>query len=261
MGIQVIPIEVLSHIFGFLLAPEDELNELHYGQAVDLEDLRNARRVCRTWNDIASLHMFRTIALLHSKLGFRNFRKMTASPMVQDAARCVDIYSGPHHYRHSLLEHREYWTWRKWEDAGKYKAFTSAIDCIAELLKLQAVHIRFSDMCHHDTEFCRLEGSEYEVRGSRKHTLEAVFKAIRTRAARENSTTIRSLTIQNLQNLPLPKFVASDLFKAVANDIIELRLLVAHEYNEDKTDEYKDYTSEDDLCCEERRTFEPWLQK
>ncbi|KAK5654741.1 hypothetical protein OQA88_7066 [Cercophora sp. LCS_1] len=93
---------------------------------------------------------------------------------------------------------------------------------------------------------------------TRQNTLEAVFRAIQTRAARGQAddgspyTTIKSLATQNLQNTPIPDFVSSDLFKSVTKDLTELCLLVAEEYNEHGPDH--------DLECEERRTFDPWLQ-
>ncbi|KXX74448.1 hypothetical protein MMYC01_208611 [Madurella mycetomatis] len=256
MGIDNIPLEVLGIIIGYLLLPEGQSDS---GLDVELDDLRNARLVCRRWNSVASTHMFRNVALLHTPDGedFTKFKQLVASSTVQHAARCVEIYSAPHHYPHDITQDRNYDVWDLWED-GDYEEFTSAIDCIAHLPKLQAVHIRFSDRCTGDPDHDYYWECGIESVSTRLHTLEAVFRAMQTRATREAGkhgnpvTSITSLTIQNLQNIPIPDFVSSDSFRSVAKGITKLRLLVAEEYNEAGPDY--------DLDCVERRTFEPWLQ-
>lgn len=139
-----------------------------------------------------------------------------------------------------------------------YEEFTSAIDSIADLPKLQAVHIRISDRCHGDPNYDYCWESGTELISTRLQTLEAVFRSIEARVAQKKAdngveiTTVTSLAIQNLQNNPLPDFIASDTFQSVAKNLTDLRLLVAEECNESGPDH--------DLGCEERRAFEPWLQ-
>lgn len=255
MAIEKIPPEVLTTIIGYLLVPEGQSSS---GLNVKLGDLRNARLVCRQWNTVASTFTFRNVALLHPVDGkdFSKFKQLTASPTVQHAAQCVDIFSGPHHYPRDMVSDRCFEVWEDWEN-GEYEEFTSAIDCIADLPNLRAVRIRFDDGCNGDPEPDYYWETGVEIISTRLHTLEAVFKAMQTRAARGvdhpgTFSPIMSLTIQNLQNKPIPDFVSTDLFKSVAKNITEVRLLVAHEYNEAGPDR--------DLDCEDRRTFEPWLQ-
>ncbi|KAK0619690.1 hypothetical protein B0T14DRAFT_432182 [Immersiella caudata] len=252
MEINSLPAEVLSYIIGFLpwKGPGN-----YTGIEVELDDLRKARLVCRQWNTIASAHLFRDIALLHTSDGkdFSKFKAQTASPMVQNAARCAVIYSGPHHHCQDMANSdvRSYEDWDEW-DTSEYKEFTDAIDCIVDLPKLNAVHIRFSNRCSgdHDDDYYWEMG--IEKFSTRMKTIEAVFTAMQARKARGGNTTINTMAIEGLQNMPFLDFVASDLFKSVAGDIAELRLLVAEEYNEHGPDH--------DLKCLERRTFEPWLQ-
>jgi hypothetical protein len=254
MELNTLPAEVLSHIISFLpwRAPDS-----YTGIEVELDDLRNARLVCRQWNTIASAHLFRNVALLHTDddgKDFSKFEDQTASLMVQDAARCAVIYSGPHHHFLDMSNDdvRDYDIWEEW-DTGEYEEFTQAIDCIFQLPKLKAVHIRFSSRCSGDPEFDYYWENGVEKFSTRIKTIKAVFAAIQARKARSDSTPITTLVIENLQNMPFPELAASDLFQSVVSDITELRLLIAEEYNEHGPDH--------DLKCEERRTFEPWLQK
>jgi len=278
MGIQNIPTEVLSGVIGFLSWSSDANR---WGPAVELADLRSARLVCRQWNALASAHMFREVALLHTTDGkdFDNFKKLTASPTVQQAARCAGIYSGPHHFGHDMTKDngRSYEDWDQWKD-GDYEEFTDAIDCIANLPKLHTVHIRFGEGCSGVPDSDYGFESGVEEFSTRLNALQAVFSAIAERKARGSNTAITTLAIENLQNkpipdlistitalaienlrnrampdvIPTPDFISADFFGSVVKDITNLRLLIAHEYNEAGPDH--------DLDCVERRTFEPWLQ-
>jgi hypothetical protein len=93
-----------------------------------------------------------------------------------------------------------------------------------------------------------------ETTTTRLRTLRAVFEAIRNRAD-ENPTysTISSLTIENIQNMPIPDFTSSDLFKEVMKDIRGLHIQVAEEFNEHGPDR--------DIECIERVQFEPYFQE
>lgn len=256
---KIIPVEVLSNIVGFLLAPEGWNKR---GPDVDLSDLRNARLVCRRWHSVASSHMFRNVALLHTRDGedFTKFEQLVASPTVQHAARRVEIYSGPHHYPRCFADDRSCATWAPWERSGDYEDFTSAIDCIAKLPKLRAVHIRFSENCNGDQRRTFYHWAiGVELVRTRLRTLRAVLKAMRNRAALETEnpdkpiTAITSFTLQNMQNKPFQSFAACRLFKSATKDVTELRLLVAREKRE------HDEASE--AYHHDRLIFEPWLQR
>ncbi|KAK7447849.1 hypothetical protein Landi51_06653 [Colletotrichum acutatum] len=96
---------------------------------------------------------------------------------------------------------------------------------------------------------------DVEPSETRLNTLKAVFEAIRERAVQSNAevSTIRSLTIRNLQNMPHQEFVNSGLFKDVAKDIDHYHLLITEEYNEHGPDR--------DTFMEERLEFESHLQR
>ncbi|KAK4182913.1 hypothetical protein QBC35DRAFT_509084 [Podospora australis] len=256
MDINGIPTEVLSLILGYLLVPEGEQHAKR-GTTQDFQDLRAARLVCQQWNQLASRHMFRTLALLHHPdhdSEFEKWTEMTSSPMIQEITQRVEIYSGPHHFG-SVAEMSE------WSHEEHWDEFTAAVDRIAELPNLSAVHIRFSDKCIGDPDGTNWPDEEAEEPEARLEILNAVFDAIDKRKtkieARKNDSkasysTITSLTIENLQNKPIPEFISSDVFQSVLQDITELRLLVTNEYNEHGPDH--------DLYLPERCDFEPWLQ-
>ncbi|KAM7212200.1 hypothetical protein V8F06_012412 [Rhypophila decipiens] len=256
---QVMPVEVLSLIIGHLFVAEGEEKYRPKGQG----DLRNARLVCRRWSEVATRHLFRHVALVHpdwmpdweddiellAECGFRKFKQLTASPTVQHAARCADIFSAPD------PDQRDYDVWDSWE-SGDYEPFTSAIDRIVDLPKLQEVRIRFTDGVVGDTS----ENDAWSVYGfehpdTRFHVLRAVFKAIHNRLTANDgpNTKITTLTIQNLQNKALPDdILSSKPFQSTVKEITNLRLQIAHENNEPGPDH--------DLSLPDRRTFDTWLQ-
>lgn len=253
-----IPVEVLGLILERLLdPPEDPYN---YSQdELEFDDLRNARLVCRRWNLAASTHMFRDLALLHpdpeqaEAANFSKFTQLVASPTVQNAARCALIYSGPGNDDADFPADN---AWKRWEE-GEYEELVAAINCIANLPKLQGVHIVFSNRCVGDSGHIHpgYWGGGVEEPYARLSLLEAVFNAVRTRGVAHgpSNRTITSLTLENLQNMALPDdFLSSDAFTSVAKDVTELRLQIAHEFH--------DFGPDGDLELLERRTFEPWLQ-
>ena len=88
---------------------------------------------------------------------------------------------------------------------------------------------------------------------TRVNTLKAVFGAIRQRAAKNpGGASIRSLTFENLQNMPIPEFTESELYRDVMKDVDRLHVLVAEEYTEGGPD--------GDIYCIERQQYEPYLQ-
>ncbi|KAL6862684.1 hypothetical protein ACO1O0_002921 [Amphichorda felina] len=217
--------------------------------------LCNARRVCRRWNELATACLFQTITIKHPPDGdFERWNAMLDSHAIRKAARRVVIYSHPED-----LSDRDLDVWNDWGDDGYYPAFTGAIGRIVDLPNITDLILRFSKNCwgvEQDLEqkVWGWEDCEIEITTTRLRTLEAVFEAVRKRATNHpDHSTIRSLTIKNLQNFPLPEFASSSLFKAVTESIDTLHLLVAEECN----DASPDY----DVECIERRTFEPFLHR
>ena len=258
MDISDLPPEVLSLILGQLFDyqhDDDPESRIHYGH------LRNARLVCRQWEKLATAHLFRTLILdVGREDGVRSWKHKAWSDMVnsktiQRVAQSVVIYSHPEggelmdDEADSEVEHSDD------EDAGYFGA---AVSSIAKLPNLKALQICFAEKCvgARETEWWE-EDEDTEPISHRLQTLKTVFGALRRRRAafdKEDWTTaIRSLTLKNLQNLPIPEFTSSDLYKDVVKDINELHLMIAHEYNEPGPDH--------DLDRVERQTYEPYLEK
>ncbi|KAK7409669.1 hypothetical protein QQX98_008184 [Neonectria punicea] len=242
MELKDVPVEVLGLILGHLIVEKPDRSE-------DISHICNARLVCRQWNTLAIGHLFRSLTLVHTADGeFKPWNSLLENEAIRRAVQRVVIHSGP-----DDLFDRDYITWNGWADEGNYPAFVSAIDRIAELPNVKALRLRFGEKCQGvdgDTDW----DDDVEVLTTRLHTLEAVFNAIHQRASHEQNgnSTIRSLAIVNLQNLPIPEFASSSLFKAVTKDIDQLHLLITEEYNEAGPDH--------DIYCVERKQFEPYLQ-
>ena len=258
MDLKNIPPEILGLILGQLAVLQDETCVDQYGEVM-LTDLRNARLVCRQWNALASEHLFRAIPLLHNPQDetFASWNAAVDSEMVQKLARVAEIYSGPHHGRYTdMWKDRGFQVWNSWE-AGEWKEFQQAISRLADLPNLHEVYICFYEMCEgfehgQDPDHWASGQEKVEVRSTRLHTLRHVFRAMRQHKARYG--TIRTLSIENWANHPLPELILSDDFQSFVKDITTLRLRVAEETNEDVEDwEYE-------LNYIERQTFEPFLQ-
>lgn len=119
------------------------------------------------------------------------------------------------------------------------------------------MEIKFFDKCvgiEHDLSGrIPFDYDEAEPIAPRLHSLRAVFEAIRQRA-RETSTysRVHTISIENLQNVPLPEFTTSTAFKDVMGNIENLHLCVIVELSERGTKR--------DLQCIERIQFEPYLR-
>ncbi|KAI9152272.1 hypothetical protein HJFPF1_09501 [Paramyrothecium foliicola] len=83
-------------------------------------------------------------------------------------------------------------------------------------------------------------------------TLEAVFAALSQRYKRADTSKVRALTIENLQNMPLNDLKSSEIFRDVTKHVEELHLLVAYQYSEIAPDH--------DLFHDERRQAESYIR-
>ncbi|KAJ4323539.1 hypothetical protein N0V84_004280 [Fusarium piperis] len=195
--------------------------------------------------------LYKSLILAHTKPKDEDFESWHHSLNLENAAQEVHhviIHSTPE----DLSLRRGHKVWLGWEEKdGRYPAFEAAIDRIAELPHLEALELRFNDRCQAVTDTSLFSGDVEEVE-SRINTLKAVFGALEKRTANPNNSAVRSLTIENLQNLPIPGIIESNAFKNVMKHVTELHLSVATEYNEHGPDR--------DLYKPERQTFEPFLQ-
>ncbi|VUC30520.1 unnamed protein product [Clonostachys rosea] len=245
--LQSLPVEILDRIIG-LIHPDVDWDLAKWSKS-DIRSLSSARLVCRQWNSLATAHLFRTIYLVHDPEDrFTTWNNMLDSDSVKKAARRVILNSAPEDTR----EGRDYQRWKDWSESGEFPSFTNAISRLNEIKNVQTVELRFSDKCLGEETTDRFWFDEIEEIGSRKHTLIAVFEAIREyNAQRSAANRITSLKIENLQNVPLPEFTTSKLFKTVTEAVTSVELQVAEECRE----EGPDY----DLYRIERQTFEPYL--
>ncbi|RSL67591.1 hypothetical protein CEP53_002947 [Fusarium sp. AF-6] len=193
----------------------------------------------------------KSLTLAHTKPRDEDFEPWHHSLNLENAAQEVHhvvIHSTPE----DVAMGRDYKVWQHWEEkGGQYPAFQTAINRITELPHLEALELRFSDQCHGVAD-PSLFLDDTEEAESRINTLKAVFGALDRRAADPSNSVVRSLTIENLQNLPIPDFTKSNVFKNVMKDVNELHLSIATEYNEHGPDR--------DVYKKERQTFEPFLQ-
>ncbi|KAK7417659.1 hypothetical protein QQX98_004480 [Neonectria punicea] len=242
MELNGFPDELLSHIIRCFYRPEAPKQGYNPFRP---DDLLNARLVCRKWNALATKYAFRTVTLVPWRGGFKAWRGMLDSGSIKAAARRVVIYSSPADCRGEHFE-------KQWHN-DEYPAFTDAISEIERLSLIDELYLRFTSQCHGIRNRRNYYYAEFEGVSDRINTLEAVFKAIKHRASKPNQTKIRSLTIENLQNLPLPELTSSELFQSVTKDLRQLHLHVTQEYNE----RGPDY----DIYFAELVQFEPYMHK
>ena len=261
MDISDIPLEVLSLILGQLFEYQNENDPespVHYGH------LRNARLVCRQWNKIATSHLFRTLTLVaEPENATRSWKDIpwnhiVNSETIQRVAQNIVICSHPEDLEMDDNASDVEGGAAQDDDDDDLGRLGVAVNGIAKLPNLKSLQISFSENCLGARETSWWEDDEKtESISDRLERLETVFRAIQKRRAavdKDNRTsTIRSLTLKNLQNIPIPKFTSSDLYKDVIKDINELHLMIAHEYTEHGPDH--------DLDRIERQTYEPYLQK
>ncbi|KAJ4183300.1 hypothetical protein NW755_009790 [Fusarium falciforme] len=193
----------------------------------------------------------KSLTLAHTKPKGEDFESWHHSLNLQNAAKQVHhaiIHSTPD----DLALRRDYKVWQRWEEKdGQYPAFETAVNRITELPHLEALELRFSDRYEGITDKHPFSDHVAEAE-SRLNTLKAVFGALDKRAANPKNSAVRSLTIENLQNLPIPNLTNSNAFRNVMKDVKELHLSIATEYNEHGPDR--------DVYKDERQTFEPFLQ-
>ncbi|VUC35238.1 unnamed protein product [Clonostachys rosea] len=248
MSVNELPQEILSQILGLVTAPGgSERRDRHHA-----EHISQARLVCRQWNSVAVGHLFHTITLRHGEgVGdFRTWHQMIDSPLVRDVASTTVIET----YPETLFE-VDFEAFTAWEAEGVYPAFTHAINRVMELGKLRTVQVSFSEHCAGLEYENEASGIYFETASSRNHTLRSVFSAILQRAKDPAASKIITLALINLQNLPNPDFVTTDLFRNVMEDISQLKLQIANE------DTGVGTTTNGQLWQIDRRLFEPFLQQ
>jgi hypothetical protein len=118
-------------------------------------------------------------------------------------------------------------------------AFEVAIVALSEFPNIDSLYIRFTKACKGRKESW-YEEDPAETSSIREARLRTIFQAIKHRAANKDNRPIRKLTIEHLQNYPLPEFTSSELFRDVMDQLDELHISLTQESNEHGPDH--DYT-------------------
>ncbi|KAJ4328103.1 hypothetical protein N0V84_001471 [Fusarium piperis] len=239
MELNDFPNEVLSTIFSHLSTKRDKhcLDSRYFPRVWPI------RLVCRRWNDIATAQLFHTLTLHHTlrakEEDFSSWHSLLETDAIRAAVRRVAIESSP---------------WSPWRQPGdkyddyltdKRPEFASAINRICDLPHLDVLEVRFSRFCA-GRHTVRHKGN-IEPSTTRARTLKTVLKAMRRRAARPDTTVIRELVLDHLQNMPLPK----DLTDGLLENIERLHLQIADELT---------MTPEDRAHLCEWHEYHPYLQ-
>jgi hypothetical protein len=202
--------------------------------------LCQARLVCQQWNSLATPHLFRNIVLVYTKNATPVWDQILDSKVVQHARSVYIRTSPPDDYPNGYWEEIEH---------EPYENLLESVKRIEELENIETLYLRFSSYCRGTGTFAtEVEGIKY-----RQQVLENLFTAMHKRRQVERNKPIRSLTIENLQNLPLPQSTSSNLFKDVMKDVNHLHLIVEEEFDDDGPDWH--------MHCVERRIFEPHLHR
>ncbi|CAH0058359.1 unnamed protein product [Clonostachys solani] len=236
---------IISHLFEFA--------DKYDSDAQNPEHLANARLVCQQWNELASRHLFSSIHLRHRSGAFEKWNTMLDNETIRSSVRQVHIDSSPP-FEDDYEDECDWDLWVRWQDEGEYPEFIDSLNRIGELRNLTSLVLHFGRACR--TGEYDFDSEASEPLSSRKRTLHAVFDAMAKRTNESpGATTIRSLTIENLQNFVLDDFTGSDAFEQVMQGLKGLHVLVADEENA------LDEEREADLYRPERQNFEPHLRQ
>ncbi|KAL3595719.1 hypothetical protein FPOAC2_10075 [Fusarium poae] len=154
-------------------------------------DLCTARLVCRSWNQHAARHLFRTITLYQTEKpvsdDFQTWHSLMGLEAVKNYTQRVIIQTCPDDIHDEPLK------WHSREGEWQWPGFTSAIDRIIELDQLQAIEVHFCEWCNvldmWNDETLIQEGVIY----TREWSLRAVYKAIKQRQERRLQDRIAAL--------------------------------------------------------------------
>lgn len=209
-----------------------ELMENVTKQVTARRDLSSMRLACKMLNKPATKELFKSIYVSPEDDDISNWNSLSENDEIRLIPRQAIIYT------HSEEEDEEE---QDSDDEGEKSGpgFKKALAALSKFPNLDSLHITFSEECKgRDIEYWEEEPAECIVQ--REHTLKLIFQAIQRRAAEKESRTIRSLTIENLQNCPIPEFTSSDLFRDVMGRLDELHISLTQEHNEHGPDH--DYT-------------------
>lgn len=218
------------------------------------KDLANARLTCRALDQHAAKELFHDVFVSMGGKDIHFWNKISEDDALRHMPRHAIIHT------QKYIEHYSVWDPYPEKDADDTyidddeEDFEEAVSALSRFPNLESVEICFSEDCLGEEDGW---DDVAEEAWQRKEKLELIFKAINDRAASGKSRTIRTLTIRNLQNIPVPDFTASEDFRDVMSRLEELHISIIQERNEAGPDH--DYTRV------ELQTFPPhfiscWLQ-
>ncbi|KAK5952770.1 hypothetical protein OHC33_006363 [Knufia fluminis] len=219
----------------------------------DMATLKMARLVCPAWTGFATRSLFHTIALTPTREGLQKWHHIVNSDLSHSVRQAVINSCPVPDYAPNNYTSKTYKLvsrWRPDAEDEKYAGFYSAVKNLSRLPNIDHACLRFTENCAAEADYHAYEG--FESVAYRLDLLRRTFQALYDRRNGTDSTPVKALTIYNLQNMPLPEFTSSELFSSVMQDVQHLHLHICEEYN--------DGGPGDDVYCEERRTFMPYLQ-
>jgi hypothetical protein len=193
------------------------------------KDLASARLACKALDQHAAKELFNEVFVSMGGKDIHMWNKISEDDVLRHMPRHAIIHT------QKQIEHYSVWDPHPEKDADDTyidddeEDFEEAIAALSRFPNIESVEIWFSADCLGE------EGGYVEVAEEawqRKEKLELIFKAIKDRAAGGKNRTIRSLTIGNLQNIPVPDFTASETFRDVMSPLEELHISMIQEYNE-----------------------------
>lgn len=215
-----------------LLTLPQELIESIIAQVTDKIDLFVLRKTCKTLDGPAAKELFKSVFVSPSEKDIGIWNNISE----QDATRCIP--------RHALIK-----TQPDVEDSGCWtqdrerveigEDFEKAVAALSRFPSLESVEISFTPECKGLVKR-RWEEDAAESPLQREDMLRLIFEAIGTRAMNKDNKPIKKLTITNLQNVPVPNFTTSGLFRNVMGRLEELHLCLTQESNNHRPDH--DYT-------------------
>ncbi|CAH0050871.1 unnamed protein product [Clonostachys solani] len=244
MELKDMPIEMIDTIIRHLFEHDDQWDAPGGENCIYIAD---ARLVCRQWNSLASRHLFHALHLRHEPKWLERWNELMDMDVVKQCTKRVHIDSSPVPFK----TRNEFWV--IYQKQGVYPAYTDALTRIIDLKNLTAVSFHYTKTCrtHEDLYY----EEDVETESTRILNLFHFFHVLKRRMVESpNASPIRSLTIENLQNLILPDLTSTDAFQSVMRELTSLHLVVGEERNS------LDSEMMLDLHRPERLGFEPHLR-
>lgn len=202
----------------------------------DEDDLKNLRQVNKSWSIFATEEMFRQISLCPKKTSIKQWNAILKHKTLRQLPRRALIYS------------QDDWDDREnmvFHPGNKFDKFVDAVKSLSDLPNLDSLELSFSPNCvgARNADSWMIDET-VEPTESRNELLKGILTAARRR---HDDRRIRSLTINNLQNIPIAYITATPLFRSVMKGLDELHLQWTAEHSSSAPDH--------DYDVEELQTF------